>query len=375
MTSSDNSAILQPGQIIRPSVTEAKAREIVLNVFGLKVTNVKEFNSYDDRTFYVKVENSTNNPYIQEVTSTGYILKILNSMDSQKPDLIDAHNKLMLYMHNQGVNVNIPMQTLQGGYHSLEKIVLSDEKCFSTNIVRLLTYIPGVILYDVVCTPELCFQTGKLAAMVDKTLQGFHHAAYNSHQTIWMLSNAPQVKQFLFAVKNDSHRALVESVLQNFENRVLTNMDKLPKGVIHGDINEQNIIVRENPNNPSKYEIYGLLDVGDSQYNCYLFELALASTYMMLMGNLDNFLEFGSQVIAGYNSECQLSELEWDLLKVCIETRYCQSLVMGAYTHHQDPSNTYVLTTSTKGWEQLIKFRSISKDEIQHIWKMNSSAS
>jgi hypothetical protein len=33
--------------------------------------------------------------------------------------------------------------------------------------------------------------------------------------------------------------------------------------------------------------------------------------------------------------------------------RYAQSLTMGAYTHSQDPSNDYVLTTSKTGWTKL----------------------
>lgn len=364
-----NSVILQPGQIIRPSMTESTAKEIVLIVYGLNVTSLQEFNSYNDRNFYVKVENHFNNPHIQEVDPDGYIFKVVNSMDSQKPDLIDAQNKLMLYMHNQGIKVQIPLQNVHGSHQSLEKIISADGKDSSYNIVRLLTYIPGVIIYNVVCTRELCYQVGKLAAAVDKALKGFHHSAYDTHQTLWMLSNAPQIKQFLFAIQNDHHKTLVESVLEDFESRVLANMDKLPKGMIHGDINEQNIIVRESESDAENYEINGLLDVGDSQYNCYLFELTLATTYMMLMGNDDNFVELGTEVIAGYISECPISQLEWDLLKICIETRYCQSLVMGAYTHHQDPSNTYVLTTSKKGWKQLKKFRSISQKALQDIWK------
>lgn len=48
-------------------------------------------------------------------------------------------------------------------------------------------------------------------------------------------------------------------------------------------------------------------------------------------------------------------------MQICICARLCQSLVLGLYSHAQDPSNTYVLQTakSGSGWKIL-----------EQTWKM-----
>ena len=72
--------ILQPGQLLRPQTSPQIAIELVVRLYGLTVTNVKELNSYDDRNYYVHVKSDHCNPNIKQVSPDGYILKILNSM-------------------------------------------------------------------------------------------------------------------------------------------------------------------------------------------------------------------------------------------------------------------------------------------------------
>ena len=46
--------MLEPGTIIRPIMTEATARHLVEDLYGFKVTSIKELNSYDDRNYKVR---------------------------------------------------------------------------------------------------------------------------------------------------------------------------------------------------------------------------------------------------------------------------------------------------------------------------------
>lgn len=82
----DGSIPLQPGRLIRPMISVQVAHQLVQNLYGLRADSVKEMNSYDDRNFFVTVEQDYkhNNPFIEEISSQGYVLKILNSMDSHK---------------------------------------------------------------------------------------------------------------------------------------------------------------------------------------------------------------------------------------------------------------------------------------------------
>ncbi|XP_014673406.1 PREDICTED: hydroxylysine kinase-like [Priapulus caudatus] len=109
---------------------------------------------------------------------------------------------------------------------------------------------------------------------------------------------------------------------------------------------------------------------GDCHRSYYVFELALLVTYMMLENKNADLIEVGGHVIAGYFSVKPLSDEEFDLLKVCVASRYTQSLVMGEYTYTQtDPGNEYLLTTAKAGWPQLRRLWSTPKEEIKATWK------
>lgn len=47
--------LLQPGQVIRPNISNDAAIKLVFNLYGLKVVAIRELDSYDDRNFYVQV--------------------------------------------------------------------------------------------------------------------------------------------------------------------------------------------------------------------------------------------------------------------------------------------------------------------------------
>lgn len=127
-----------------------------------------------------------------------------------------------------------------------------------------------------------------------------------------MLDSVPQLSQFTFAVKDVTRRKIVEDIIKQFKDRVLTVREKLEKGIIHGDFNEQNIVV-EKLN--EEWTIKGILDFGDSQYSCYLFELAIAITYMIIV---TKNLDAAGYVIAGYSKTRSIPDIEFSLLKVCI---------------------------------------------------------
>ena len=46
---------LQPGQQIKPNVSQEEIFDLVRKLYNLEVDTVKELNSYDDRNFYITV--------------------------------------------------------------------------------------------------------------------------------------------------------------------------------------------------------------------------------------------------------------------------------------------------------------------------------
>ncbi len=53
-------------------------------------------------------------------------------------------------------------------------------------------------------------------------------------------------------------------IVHQFSEEVLTVEKDLEKSIIHGDLNEQNLLVRESQEG---FDVFSAIDFGDSQYN------------------------------------------------------------------------------------------------------------
>lgn len=82
---------------IKPCITKDEAVDLASEVYGLQVSIVKELNSYDDRNYHLIVESSSN-PHVQPVSPYGYVLKIINSQDSNNLPFFEAQNEMLLLL-------------------------------------------------------------------------------------------------------------------------------------------------------------------------------------------------------------------------------------------------------------------------------------
>ncbi|KAG7170710.1 Hydroxylysine kinase-like, partial [Homarus americanus] len=328
---SSKKGLLQPGQIIRPMIKPSDVPALVLKLFGLTTVSVKELNSYDDKNFHIKVESSKNNQNIEELSPNGYVLKILNSMDSKNEKIVSAQNQMMLFLHSRGFNVPKPQKNIHGTHMIIEEINFPVDEFVENNeiekqnnqyLVRLLTFIPGKILHQVLYTTDLAYECGVFIAKLDNELMKFQNEDLKSRQFIWMLENTPELSKFMFAVRDEKHNKLIQEILEAWKMNVMPLIPSLEKGMIHGDFNEQNILVNSEPHDSTTFHINGLLDFGDVQHGCY----------------------------------------------ECVAARFAQSLVMGAYSYEQDPGNEYLLVTAAKGWDILANFWKTPKEEIINQW-------
>lgn len=375
--------LLKPGQQIKPYVPNEVVHQLANNLYNLEVVSIKELNSYDDKNFHITVKDNSHLPDVNDACPFGYVMKVLNSLDSRAPNLIDAQNEMMLYLGNKGLPCPKPVKNVHGKSMSLEnlKIQISEPldvaaaKDHPTGqyIVRLLSFVPGKILHSVPYTKELFFQVGELVAKTDLALAGFKHDGIKGVDRIWNLNAVPKLTDFVYAIEDEQKRSLSVAVIDNFKSNVLPLLEHLESGPIHGDFNEQNILVTEEEGQPGKFYLSGILDFGDVHINFYLFELAIAICYMMIECQSMNILDAPGHVLAGYNRFRLIPENEFTLLKDCIAARLSQSLVLGAYSYSQNP-DPYLLTTSQRGWQCLKMLWDCPKDELHKRWRdiMNS---
>lgn len=341
----------------RPKIDLKQAKKIVKDIYGLIVINITELNGYDDLNFHVLVEENVNdNESIKQILTDGYVLKIINALDSKDREEYEAQSELLQFLNKN--NIRCPQPVATKSKETSGTITLGS----STHLVRLFEFIPGEILHKLPnCETKVFYEVGILTARIDNVLQNFDHPAYRK-QKKWCLGEAPDILNYLIAV-GDAQKTFVRDVIEEFSNRVLTVQDNLAKGIIHGDINEHNLIVATNDNQVS---LKALIDFGDTHYCCYLYELALAMTYVIL---LTNNIESGGYVLGGYSCFRIVTDEEFNLLKLCVMTRLCQSLVLGAFASSHDPDNKYLLSTAQRGWKLLYELASMSEQSVLASWK------
>ncbi|OWF56601.1 hydroxylysine kinase-like [Mizuhopecten yessoensis] len=373
----------EKGEVIKPMIPEGVVEELVRKIYGLDVVSYKELNSYDDKNYHVTVTDRSSNPHIPEVWTHGYILKILNSMDSKRPVIVEAQNSLLSHLRERNMSVPETVLTISGELMSLEKVFAEkdpkdpDTAPYGTYIVRLLKFIPGDILFNKPCTPGLLYNVGKFMGKFLNATKGFHHSFYDTHSLLWSLLEFSKLKEFVFVVKDENDKRVVDEIISAFESDVLPRCDQLQKGVIHGDLNEQNILVVEVPGQDDVtpesrvYDVSGLLDFMDVTDSYCVFDVAINIAYMSFTCEPSEQLDAGGHILAGMVPVFPFNDVELDALQISVCARLCQSLVLGAYANYQDPSNSYVLTTAAKGWPLLHKLwntpKQVLKDRWQHI--------
>ena len=107
--------MLKPGQQIKASVSMDQARELVELRYGLTVQRIVELDAYDDRNYHVQCQPEEGNVH-------GYVLKIVNSLDSQKTGFVEAQNELLVFLGKRGIVCPTPVPQTDGAYYSVETL-------------------------------------------------------------------------------------------------------------------------------------------------------------------------------------------------------------------------------------------------------------
>lgn len=129
MSSDSTSGMLKPGQVIKALIDKDSVSRLVELRYGLVVKSIVELDAYDDRNFRVICEDRMpfGNPYISHVAKHGYIVKVINSLDSQNTGLIEAQNELLCFLSKKGFKCPCPVKQKDGSYYWVEKIENSGE--------------------------------------------------------------------------------------------------------------------------------------------------------------------------------------------------------------------------------------------------------
>lgn len=59
-----------------------------MQIYGLQIISCRQLNGYDDKNYHLVTSGATSNPHLSAPAPEGYVLKIINSMDTQRPEIL-----------------------------------------------------------------------------------------------------------------------------------------------------------------------------------------------------------------------------------------------------------------------------------------------
>ncbi|TSK53806.1 Hydroxylysine kinase [Bagarius yarrelli] len=339
----------------KPYLSHSKVTELTARLFGLTLSTIQPLPSYDDQNFHVVC-----------VDGRDFVLKVMNSTDSENMKLLELQTHTMNFLQQNGLPVQTALCTVTGELMSLEEIDCGFG--LQKYLVRLLTYLPGTPIAKVTCTPQLLYEMGKTAATIDQILLRLEHQNLGVLQRknfIWNLCSVPLIEDYLYVMDGEPMQLIIKEVLDRYRNQVIPKLPSFRKCINHGDLNDLNILVDQTRS--SGYRISGILDFGDMSSGYFIFELAIVIMYMMIES--PNPLEVGGPVIAGFESVFPLNADERDALYTLVLCRFSQSLVFARSAVLQQPDNEeYLMTTAKKGIKHVQLLWKKGKEQVEKVW-------
>jgi 4-aminobutyrate aminotransferase-like enzyme/Ser/Thr protein kinase RdoA (MazF antagonist)/murein DD-endopeptidase MepM/ murein hydrolase activator NlpD len=308
----------------------------VREAYGLEASVVSELPSERDQNFHLR-----------EASGRELVLKIASSAEPRS--ILDFQNQALARIAERDPGLPIPRLrlTLRGDQLS----TVSDGNGASF-LCRLFDHLSGKPLASVRPQSEgILRSVGASMGRLDRSLEGFTHPEQTRFLK-WNTANAREVVEGALAlVSTDERRELLRHFLKLIDDEVAPGVSSLPRGVIHNDANDHNLLVSEG-------EISGILDFGDMIESALVCELANACAYVMF-GKTDP-LRAARAVTAGYHQARPLREDELRLLFPLIATRLAMSVAISARQFRDEPEKEYLRVSETSAWKLLSWLRTES---------------
>jgi len=267
------------------------------------------------------------------------VLKIANAVERR--ELLEAQQRVLATLSERGVGV--PRVVCTAGGESIVDVggvAASGHRHLAWAVTRL----PGVPLATVAHhSPELLRDLGRTIGRLTRSLEGVEHPALE-REFHWDLARGPEVVGTRRAlVTDESLVAAIDDVLALVRRHVVPVATKLPRGAIHNDLNDHNILVGGSDDGSLLTPIdrvTGIVDFGDVLYGWRIADLAIAASYLMLTA--DDPLAELSALVRGARTEMQFEESELEALFALACLRLAMSACIAAEQQPAKPENDYL---------------------------------
>jgi hydroxylysine kinase len=333
---------LHPIQELRAAapVTETLAVTLAAEHYGLTAT-AQRLSSERDQNFRLRTDGGD------------YVLKITNPAEDRAVTRLQTDALLHLAASEPSVPIPRVLPALNGERELA--IVFADG---SSRVVRLLSFLVGTPIATVAVSPALRSDLGRCAGKMARGLRDLS-AGGVKQKLLWDIQHAAELRPLVDAVPAEL-RGLVERFLYSFENEALPALQKLPKQLVHNDLNPNNVVV--DPDDP--HRITGIIDFGDMTFTARVNDLAIAAAYQV--ADSEDPLRPACEVIAAYHAVAPLDAAELDLLFDLMATRIVMTIVIGNWLALRHPENReYTLRNFGRASARLRRIVGLSRHAAQ----------
>ncbi|WP_235906029.1 aminotransferase class III-fold pyridoxal phosphate-dependent enzyme [Patiriisocius marinistellae] len=304
-----------------------EAKKLIALYFGLK-GNVSKLPGDVDLNYKFESDSSEN-----------FLFKISNSNNAEFEDF---QNKILAHLREEKLAFETPK-------------LYYFEQTKDNRFLRLQGWVSGRVWATInPKTIALRKDLGSKAGAISQALKSFTHPASNNKHD-WDIANALWTLDHLDRFKGEEKNII--STFQNLFQGIQDSYAKLPKSVVHNDVNDYNILVSEDLLNPT---VSGIIDFGDSVFTQTVNDLAILIAYAAM--DVPDPLEAALDVIEGYNKSYRLSPKELNCLYILVGIRLVISVTKSSIRKEVDPSNEYHIISEQPAWELLKKWHLISSE-------------
>ncbi|HET7698085.1 MAG TPA: aminotransferase class III-fold pyridoxal phosphate-dependent enzyme [Vicinamibacterales bacterium] len=297
-----------------PALTADEAAALAQRMFGVDAA-ASPLPSERDQNFVLRTPAGDH-----------FVLKIANSTDDRA--LIEAQNAALAHVARSTTLCPRVIPTVDG-----DQIGVLTTDAWTTHLVRLLTWLPGVPLASLPDHPPALLESlGAAVAELDAALEHFDHPAVH-REFHWDLARGlALVHELSPRIADPELRGLVGRVAQQVDFRDGPRLDTLRRAVVHNDPNDHNVLV--------DVRVAGILDFGDIVHSYATADLAVAAAYAVL-GKPDP-LAAAVHVVRGYQQLRPLDDDDVATLFGLILLRLCMSVCIAAEQQQQRPEDAYL---------------------------------
>ena len=328
-----------------PRFDDTRVPALARETFGFEGEVERRFESERDQNFLLRAPGGD-----------ARIFKISNV--GERPDVLDMEVRAAL--HALRVDPSLPIAAPFSTERDPASYVASvrDEERGTTHMVRMSAFMPGRGSTDGIDLDHAALWAyGETLARLGRAMRGFFHPAAD-RVLLWNVEHCLALRPMTPAIADPERRALVRSVFDRFEERVVPLWPGLRAQVMHGDLTLDNALLDDDG------RITGIVDFGDMTHTALLVDPVSALDSVLSIRQGDELFRAAAALLDGYTSITPLEAIERALIGDTLAARIALTVTISAWRVERFPENAgYIQSWDRNAWSLLERFAELGFDE------------